>query len=648
MLKRISIWALLVAMLTGGFAAVFYAYGQHREKQELEGYRQVFEEAGELLESSQPGQALALMEAHFKPGLADTLQRQWPERMVEAALASRNYSHLEHFVAQYPQTLLTQESVALWWARAQMHRRFWAKAQSLFEHWPEAERKFPHRWHLLKADHSILEGDRAAAEDILHSWQGEGHDEVNRQLRLALLADSNAEAVREALASAYAVMPTSADLRLTAAQFFERSGDLTQARREYIAAYLLAPDNPFPGHQLAEFYLRLRALPQAVTTWREIYERTKDPRAWWQVWFWERVTLPRGEALAPAPGNWWGNLPGLMSQTSEAAFLSEGFLGNETPPILMGEAGFYWLLALEHLRLQDEVQALTVLETMPDRALAGSNDLHRLLTALLDWRVHGSWPRALVLDGGRLNHRFFRFLENYRPANLTEADDPQTALEQFLRSSEAPGVLLLAHGWLAAADRLLPEGLGGIDIAQTEELDWLPFAYCKMKSRLSGPGAAIAAAADFPGDSAVQGFLAEMLLADGQVEAGMELLAEVADAPGAAGYRASYLQGLSFLDERKFEALDALLSERADLAQSVAGRELLARSARMQGDSARALALYAALGDESIEGCLYRYQAALADSDTQQARRMLETLLRIAPNEPTFHQWLRDLEKDNG
>ncbi len=635
---------LIVVVLATAAIAVF-GWLRHKEQAQINAYEKIYADAAELLETGQPDEALELLETYFNATLADTDLKDWPPLMVQAAVDSKNYGHLEHLVNNYPETLSTNESAALWWLRAQMHRRLWSKTASILEAWPENNRALPNRWKLLEADRFLLKNDLESAEASLRSWSGAGHEEVNRQLRLALLAGNDVELIYKSLIEAYEAMPNSPELRATAAQFFERNGDFVYARREYIAAFLLSPENPFHADQLAQYYVRTLALPQAIETWRQCFDQTEDARSWWSVWFWERVTVPRGEPLRAVAGNWWGTLLLSLEQTESTAFLPDPIFTSDIPSIVAKDPYYHWLVVLEHLRRSDNASALESLENMERLSIASVNqDLRVLLTALLDWQIHGDWPREVALRRGVFNHRFLRELENFRPKADANNPEEQTSFEAFLASEHAPGVLLLAHGWLGAADRLLPNGLNADQVQAINELDWLPYAYCKLKARLHGPEKALTAANAFKNDWAVRGFAAEMLLGSGSIDEGLSELEIVAENPGGAGYRASYLLAIAYLDRLDHDSFDALVARRKDLAESVVGKELHARQARSKGNTEEALRIYESLGDESMEGCVYRYYVARESGNTDTAREMLKTLMRLAPNEPVFHQWMSALE----
>ncbi|MBB5351570.1 putative Zn-dependent protease [Haloferula luteola] len=636
---RLALAAIVLAILgTGGF----YLHRQSTQKAAQVARQGVVDQARKLLQTENPGEALKLLQAHFKADLAFSDMAEWPSLMVNAAAESRDYGQLESLVGRYPFTLRECESAALWWMRMKLHRGQWDTALPVLELWPPEKRQQPHAWKLLEADQCIHDGRRREARESLDTWKAEGNDEVNRQLRLALLADKDPATVTRALNAAFAENPQSVDLRATAAGYLESFGRLSDARREYIAAYLLEPSNPLHGEQLARFYLRTRALPQAIETWRQTYEKTGDVRSWFNDWFWERVTQSRGQPLAPRAGEWWGGVALDLANTPIDAFLPENFLtpNAEAPAILADNEAFQWLTILEQIRTGQEAAARATLDAIKLAPDSTARDLQTLLSALLDWRAGASWPAEFTLSTDRLNHRFFATLANLKPGQ-------SPSLETFLRSSAAPAALILAQGWTGAADRLLAPADFPLAADLPTELDWLPYALTKMRTRQAGAEMALQVAAQYPNDLAVQGLAGELLLSLGKTDEGLAQLESVASDTQGPGTRANYLLALAELERRDWKAFDARLAARTDLADSVGGRELTARAALARKDPDTALAIYQGLGTDSIEGLVYRFREALAADQRDTARTLLQDLLRLAPNEPIFHQWLHELDRTN-
>lgn len=646
MFKSLLNLALSVLVLVVLSVGSFVGYQQYSGWKKEQRYLLLYQEAVVLLDEGHAEESLELLEANFDDSLASDALSDWPSLMTRAALESRNYSYLDRMVADYPDLLLEQEDLVLWWGRAQIHRGQWSTMGALLDHWSPDQRQMPDRWNILEADRLLLEKRVDEARASLNSWTGEGRDEANRQLRLAILAGGNSREVLKALNATYAALPDSADVRAIAAQLIEQLGNNVLARREYVAAYLMEPDSPFYGDLLAEFYRRMLAMPQAVETWREVAVRTEDPRIWWKAWFWERVTTPRGESLTPPSGEWWGNLASEIAGASEDQFLSDEFLVKNfsAPPILAPSEAYHWIWLLQLLQNGNESGALEVLENMPTSSHAIAPNLRTLLQALLDWRLRENWPRGILLSDSRPTHRYMKFLGEFRPTHVPAEVDDLTALEQFLVSDWSIPALFLSEGWLGAAYRLQPGACPPELLGEQEALNWIPYASIRMVATFAGDEAALKWASNYPGDLAVQGQVAELMIRSGQIESGLARLESLAQLEGPSGYRAAYLRALAALDLSDYGLANRLITQRQDLANSVSGRELLARSALKQGQPERALEIYRSLDSASLEGLVYRYQVAIEQSDLTLARELVDTLLLIAPYEVRFLEWRSGLD----
>ncbi|MDQ8206934.1 hypothetical protein QEH52_05400 [Coraliomargarita sp. SDUM461003] len=650
MLKRILPSLCLAFVLIGGSAFGVYAYLKWDANARSKAWDLIYKNASELLEQGQATQALELLNSNFNPKQGGSAQQKWPALMVQAAIESHAYLQLESLVAKYPAVLLENESAALWWIRAQMHLNAPELAAKLKEQWPVERRQQAMRWRLLRADELMRAGEAERALDELRAWQGQGNDEVNRQLRIALLSETDNSAIISALQAAYTAAPRSPEVRAISGEFLEQMGRIPQARRSYIAAFLLDAKNPLYGHLLAQFYLRTAALPQAIQTWRDSYEASGDQRAWWQVWFWERVTRPRGEPLKAEVAEWWGGMTQMLEETPAEAFLSADFLEKNlrSPAILSNSEAYYWLWSLELIRTQNEAAALSVLREMPQGNFEIAAEMKACLLALLEWRVEGAWPRGVIFNDNPRVHRWLRFLQNYRPTMPPNSEEPLGRMEAFLASDYAISSILLANGWLAAADRILPGSVPNALYAEIPSLNWLPYADTKAQAVLHGSAAGLARSRAYSDEPAVKGLRGELLLVDGQSAAGIEELTQVIETVGPVGYRAAYLVSMAALEQKDWSRLEHIFSQRKDLANSTSGKELLARAALAKGEIADAQRIYDSLGTDSVEGCVFRYRTAIEREDYDAARAVLGILLDLAPNEPIFREWLKELNTRDG
>jgi len=649
--KLLLIFGAFVIIILSVFGG-YYGYKLWKERSALKRANQIYTEADALYRSDKPGEALDLLMQYYSPTIADTEGSGWPDLMLRSAVAARRMNQMEGLINLYPDMLYSNESAALWWSRIMMHRGLWGTTEKIRNYW-EGKSESPNSWRMLEADYFTLRLDPDSAIESLESWSASGDDEVNRLLRLIALSGNDFETVENYYAEAYKERPMSAELRSSMANYLESRGRMVLARREYIAAYLLAPENPYNSEQLAEFYLRGNSIYQAIQTWREGYEGTQSPRLWWNVWFWEKMTWARGPALPVPYGDWWGNLPTEFSAIDPEAFLDDTFLTYNPvpPPIVAKESSYYWLLIFEALRRGDQSKALAYINQMPSVGPAAALNLQQTLRGLLEWRVNKIWPRDVVITPKLTTHRFMETVAAFKTTHMPEpgyGGPALSPLEEFFTSDWAWSTIVLAYGWLGASNLLQPEPVPYERIEGIPELDWLPYATVKMKRFTEGAESALAVTDFYADDVAVRGLKAELLIQVGQIESGLKLLDEIRLLPGGAGYRAAYLSAVAAFDRKDYARAAEIIEMRDDLKQAVPGLELQAKIALTAGSEAEALAIYQRLGDLSTEGLIYQFRRSIAAKDAEGARSFLLQLINLAPNEPKFREWLDLLNQENG
>lgn len=636
--KRFILLSSVAAALIGGAALSYWGYTSYKESKRIETIHSTFNHAKKLLQDGDPDSALYLLNAHRPHQLPEGLQDAWPETSLKAALEGKDFPQVENLLQLHPKLMDKDEDAALWWCRAAMHRGEVREWRPIANRWKQKTRR-PGQWKLLEVDELLLKDQKAQARELLQQEQYSGREEVNRQLRLAM-TDSDPKAAWDAYSKAYQADIRAPDTRSMAASFLEGQGLISEARREYIAAYLLEPQNPLYGNLLGDFYMRANAKPQAIETWREAYETTKDPRLWWKVWFWEKMTRPRGEPLEPSESVWWGTITKDLANVDESVFLGPEFLEKypQAPAILSPQESYHWAWTLDALQRRDEEEAITRLREAPYDPTPFAKDLRPALNALLEWRVYKTWPTDRPIHALATTHRYLRIFEKYVAAG--DPDDPKTLdpFEQFLASDWAFGALFLAAGWLNAADLLLP-GPFPESFANDPRLDWMAFAYIKMKAALYDDETALEIVKNYPNDPAIQGLAAELLLRTGDVEGAIAGFEALLGDPSPAGYRAAYLRAYAALERMNFDKFDEILANREDLNASISGKELTARAAIARDNETLATQIYTELDTQSIEGLVFRFNQAKEAGAKEEASRLVDQLIAAAPNEPAFHNW---------
>jgi len=139
--------------------------------------------------------------------------------------------------------------------------------------------------------------------------------------------------------------------------------------------------------------------------------------------------------------------------------------------------------------------------------------------------------------------------------------------------------------------------------------------------------------------------VAELLVANGRVEKGLERLAVLAVEDSDVGYRAAWLLALIRLDQGNIEAAKTVLSRQVRLKNSVLGQEMLAKIALSEGRNEDARRIYAAVEKSSIEAKAYFAGRAYADNSLKVARKLSEELLLRFPDRMQLRSNLATITK---
>ncbi len=604
-------WILIVAVLAAALATATVLWRRAATERRVE---ETLAAVGSLLDKNRAAEANVLLQA-TKPPAADSPRRAaWSDLEVRTALATRQFELLRRLGEREPDAVARNPEAAMWLERIAVLGG------------GEAENPGP----ILAADKALRDGDVAAARQILESAKLEGNDEINRLARLALLDAGDPAKAWKLLSQAYAIDPRNSDVRTFSANLLEQSGNAALARRDYVAALVANPDNLRARDNLAEFYMRQRMLPQAVQTWLDTPAVDGSAIFYLKAWFWNRVglgSLPPPDpaacgrlvaALAALPaGDFWGAGPDKIVAASRN-------LGERREIV--------WLRALQELKdgREDQVQRLlarAVPENAPDAA-----GIRAALEFLLAVRLGSTTSRTLEISPAQIeSHPFWKWLAEHRgDANA-------------LRQPWVIPTLFCVGGWLRAGTNLArPQ-----DLADAPE--WSAYALARA-AQLCGDGQRFGEflAASPERTPAMQILRAEFDIAAGRPEAARPILESLLGKPGA-GYRAAFLLAMDALGRGDGDAAKRAIERQPDFAESVAGRELLARAALARGDEKEAVAIYEKLGDSSDDARIYLARVAFEARDWKRAEALTLSLAADHPNEPAFADNLEKIrEAANG
>lgn len=564
-----------------------------------------------LLEQGRATEAGILLQATKAPDKDSPARGAWFDLEVRAALAKRQFELLRRLRDRDPARFAKNPEAVSWLDRIAMARG---------EEIPEGGGP------LLVADKAMLSGNATAARQILESGPLPGGDEVNRLTRLAILDAGKPEKAWEHISQAYAADPKNPDVRTFSGNLLEQGGRPELARRDYVAAVVANPQNLRARDNLAEFYLRQQMLPQAVQTWLETPPSDGSALFYLKAWFWNRVGLGSvpiknpaalGEvvgSLAALPArDFWGNAPGLFLARSQALA--------DRPETL-------WLRALQELEAGREAEALKILSRATPQQAARHPFLVETLKSLLETRTGaGGDPLPAIPEIKISGHPFWKWLDENR-------SDPEA-----LRQPWVLPALFCVSGWLrAGADICKPEGLAGAP-------EWAAYAIARS-AQVCGDNRRLAEfLAASPSDTPAMRLLrGESAWAENRRDEGKKIFEGLLGTPGA-GYRAAFLLALEALSRHDPAEARRVIALQPDFAESVAGREFLARAALAEGKEADAIAIYNQLGDASDDARIFLARAAFGAKDWGRAEKLVRSLIADHPNEPAFAANLDKIEQ---
>ncbi len=631
------IMAVLVVMVSGIVLTATIWNGHTRDKK----ITQAFEKAHHLLAKKDPRNALTVL----RDIVPITQEKKTEERLameIECHLAMGNTPRLLHLNDRYPFLFLKNEAAALFVCRALMQTKNTAAFTALRQNWHGMESDIG-AWFALDVDTFLVAGEREAARQMLTSTKFEGKTEATRLIRLALItAPDNLEKAWEYLEEAAVQAPYNSDVHLFQGQILERLKKPASARVEYVAALLSEPENPRIRDQLAEFYRRQGNPQLALATWEEGLTPSAPGYLWLKAIFWSRMVTPlKGETVTePRLEDPLTPLVHYLDQLPDASSWSdERFFKIPDRTLLVStRQELFWLRVVNHLARGQEGQALALIEKNPFKAISWHPEIEAALMATLRFRRWGAFPKRAPhpLSQEKGSHPLFKEL-------AASSATPSPAMTALLKSPDAFSAVFLAGGWLEAALSLhrMPK-------IPAEFPEWFPYGLTQAFRYNRGASEALEFAkkqVDIPLMNLLQ---AELLLALNKKEEGKTRLKKEAPRPSGVGFRAAWLLTMTLLDEGKTTEARKTLVGQPLLVQSLIGRELMARIAVSEGNTAEATRLYTRLVAESEEARVWLARQAFAEKRWDEARRLTLELASAHPDSLQFRANLMAIQSMEG
>jgi len=281
------------------------------------------------------------------------------------------------------------------------------------------------------------------------------------------------------------------------------------------------------------------------------------------------------------------------------------------------------LMALEHLRTGQMMEAVELFSTLSDEARALQPVAVTAIRAVLRWRLVELAPDFGFLPpapDGAVEHTLMTQLRNWPAEGLGKET------REVLQGPDVATALMLAAGWPQAALMMRDPVAGEADDAP----EWLPFGVAASLRQVEGVNAALTYLQSRSATPALRLLAAEIMWSKDPAQGRLQLrgLSKVA---GDVGFRASWLLATAALNEGKAAEAVKVVEDHEALRESPAGQELLARAALALGMDEKAGAIYAELGPVSLDAGLWLAREAFVAEDWENARSLTLELIDRFP-----------------
>ncbi|HHO76654.1 MAG TPA: hypothetical protein ENN05_09530 [Deltaproteobacteria bacterium] len=649
--EKLTLGALIVLLCALVVLGFFYWRSYVITAQE----ERCYAEAAGLLNQSRIPEALTIIRTSKSSASAESYEK-WISLEIRALEQSRNIHRLLYLYGQSPGSFMNHEEASILVERALLKTQNMELFHELRNLWRSHEQR-PELWLALDVDALLSQGEKDKALALLNSRQFEGPADCGRLVRLAILkAGDNLADSWSLLEKAYLADPRNPDVRSFRAQILEYTGKMTQARVEYVAAHLAEPDNPILRDQLAEYYRRQGNYRLALKTWADGLNEHSLDFFWLKTIFWSRITHPF-VIDRPSPALADGDLVPLITYLFDLPpdmFWDDYSLGDNprVSRLLDTRQEIYWLRLIQALKDGSETRAMDLLKASPHKRSSYHPDLERALEIVLVYRrwgvivnpVEGETP--VLHKQGR--HQFFQLLNR-----LTQADSKPSKInpipdniEALLKSDEAFAAVFLAGGWIEAA-----LALHKLPLIPDDFPDWVSYGLTQAMRYNRGNKAAIEFSAMQKSNESLNLLTAEIMLAENDLDEAIRRLSALTEYKTDIGLRASWLLSLAYLNNGNPDKSKHIIDDHADLASSIAGKELLGRIALSKDNTAEADRIYGSVANDSLEAKAYLARKAYQKKDWENARALTEELLMHFPDRLQLRQNLdliaQQQENDN-
>jgi len=658
-----------IVIIIGIFAVLMFNnpsfLGIQKENVDPAKEKEDLEKAQDLLNEENPNAALEIIQKYDHKISLDTEEgKEWLKLLITASVEVGNPSQLLVLYDFFPGAFENNEKASLFVAKSYLVNNQVKPYEKIREKWAGRETE-EEIWLSLDSDKLLLQGKEDEAIKLLKSKQFNGKQEANRLVRLAVLTIStDANQSWKYLTEAMKNDPDNPYIRLYRARLLEAAGKLPLAMAEYISAYQIDRDNLLLLDQLGNFFVRNGQYDQALEVWsNRLTPPTSDP-FWVKAYFWNKVVKPvrfQWKKHEVPEGTLEPFVNYLINLPKDSYWDQEAFQQiPDSNKLLVSQQAAFWLRLIDVIKNGEEEKALELLSFSPFKKSSWAANLERGLRRILTYRTQGSFiiPETEVSYSGNPNEDerakeellpwqtdFFTKLDELgfvEGANQGKVSVPEK-LENLLKSNEVFTAAFLAAGWREAALHL-----NTLKAIPDTFPDWIPYGLTQAYRYNRGLKTALHFAQKQPKSEALDVLIGELMIANKDYDRAEQVLLPVTSSQGGVGDRATWLISIALLDQNQPESAKKAIEQRPGLSEQVAGKEMLAKIALLQGEDEKAKSIYLSIVDQSDEAKSYLARDAFKNQDYDQAEKLTKDLLSRYPANPMLQENMKKISEKKG
>lgn len=627
---KTSVVAALLASLTIGAAGYWFYENRSEDQAKEAAYNQLL--AGEklkiaesLLHRQHPHKALQILNQEPLSRSNDPQIEQERLRLTLNAASLLGDEAILYELFKYdPGLFAHKEGAALMLAPRLLLLGDFTGFASLMEPFQSKPKRSP-EWQLLQADALALQHKPEDAVALLENMRASGEYEAMRQLRLALLAENEHPKVAfDRLSRAMKLQPANSDFHYFRSQLLENSSKTDLATLELKQAASKSPENPFYREELVDHYLRQGKFPQAYQALQNFNVSISSSPLWIDAILLDRVYKPfathfDGQYL---PNDRETPLLRYLLTIDRSEYWDDNAirpqplvakLVEQSPEVL-------WLHELAFLKRDEEKEALEFLGEHPQMEQLYPQ-LFKGLKTLLTARLS---PTKVAQPAEDLKELLNANAHPYLQSLATPPYNKE--MENLLHSDASIPALFLATGWNEAAIRLNP-----LATFPKELPKWITFSYTQALIENRGTQTALEFAKAQPRSLQLDYLIAEILVQQGKAAEAEPTLRQLAKTPSKLGEQATKLLADFYINQNDWKKAAEVLTLNPAFADSLAGKERLAKVYIKLNKGAEAEAIYQAILNQSDEAKSYFAVKAFQNKDYKQALILTKQLLQKHP-----------------